>query len=245
MNEDTWSGELAINIAGLSSVGLGKIHLVKLEEVKPKTVRVCPQCGKIPKRLPTSAQYRCEKCKKEFKTWHSLKQAIRIDEENGLPIPNRDTKKIEKASVSLLDLTKARGLVTKTEYAIISLDEKAKSNMQKLGVMIREFKKAVVFELVFQQKGTRHLFYITVNDDNSLRAREIVPINKVKTFPKEIEIFAEDKTISGKEIRQLMDSIPEIKPEELTLETEYDKLQQKIEDLTPAITDIEKKMKEE
>jgi len=243
-SDETWSGELSINLAGLQSVGLGKIHLIKLEETEPKTVRVCPQCGNVPKRVPHGAEYHCEACNKDFNTWHSLAQAIPIDREKGLPIPRRETQKVDKAEVSLLDLKKAMGLVTKREYAIVALDEKAKKNMQKLGVMIREFKKAIVFKLVFSKGGDEHLFYITVNDDNSMRAKEIIPINKVKSFPKEIEVFVEDQSISGQEVKQLMDSIPEIQPDQLKLETEYDKLQKQIEETTPEIEEIAKKMKE-
>ena len=78
-SEETWSGELSINVAGLKSVGLGKIHLIKLQEKDIKTCRVCPDCGSIPERISHGADYHCEKCKKDFNTWHSLKQALPID----------------------------------------------------------------------------------------------------------------------------------------------------------------------
>lgn len=223
MSENTWEGEIAIDIAGLTSVGLGKIRIIKLEEKKPRTVRICPNCGRVPERIKHPIQYKCNDCKLEFQGWFELKQAIPIEEDKGIPLPKRETKKTEKAKVKLLDLRKAN-LVIKNEYAVICLDDVAKENFQKLGAMIKEFKKAIVFELVFHKGGVRHLFYITVAPDNSLRAREIVPINKVRDFPKDIQIFVENAKISGKELKKLMDSIPEIKPEDLTIYTEYDKL---------------------
>lgn len=246
MSEASWIGELSISVMGLDSVGLGKIHLVKLEARKPHTCRVCPSCGKVPKRNKQLPMYHCEKCKIDYKTWHGLKQAIPIDKKSGLIIPDRLTAKVEKASVSLLNLKNARGLVTKHEYGVVALDEKAKKNMQKVGAMLKEFKKAIVFELVFMKDGDKHLFYLAVADDNTLRAREIIPMNKVKQFPKEIEVFVEDSKVSGKDLKQLMDAIPEIKVEDLTIETEYDKLSKRVEKATPQIEDIiKKKMKED
>jgi len=231
-NEDTWEGELSINVAGLSSVGLGKIHLVKLQERERNTVRVCPDCGNIPDKTPLPPQYHCKKCSKDFNTWHSLRQALPIDSEKGLPIPDRKTIKTAKADVRALDMVKAKGLITKTEYGIIALDEKAKKNMQMIGAMIKEFKKAVCFELTFHKGGDRHLFYISVMEDNSMRAREIIPINQVRNFPKEIEVFAEDQTISGEQLKTLMNSIPEIKVEDLKIESEADLLEKQISEMT-------------
>jgi hypothetical protein len=231
-NEDSWEGELSVNVAGLSSVGLGKIHLVKLEARERNTVRVCPDCGNIPDKTKLPPQYHCKKCGKDFNTWHSLKQALPIDEEKGLPIPDRKTIKTAKADVRVLDMVKARGLVTKAEYGIISMDEKAKKNMQMIGAMMKEFKKAVCFELTFHKGGEKHLFYISVMEDNSMRAREIIPINDVRNFPKEIEVFVEDQNISGEELKRLMNSIPEIKVEDLKIETEADLLEKQISEMT-------------
>lgn len=245
MSEASWIGELSISVMGLESVGLGKIHLVKLEARKPHTCRVCPKCGKVPKRNKQPPMYHCEKCKLDYKTWHGLKQAIPIDKKSGLVIPDRQTVKVEKASVSLLNLKNARGLVTKHEYGVVCLDEKARKNMQKVGAMLKEFKKAIVFELVFMQNGDRHLFYLAVADDNTLRAREIIPMNKVKQFPNEIEVFVEDSKVSGKDLKQLMNAIPEIKVEDLTIETEFDKLSKRVEKATPDIEKIIQKMKED
>jgi hypothetical protein len=230
-SESTWEGELSINIAGLKSVGLGKIHLVKLEERERYTVRVCPNCGNIPTKTPLPPQYHCDHCNKDFNTWHSLKQALPIDKEKGLPIPERKTVKTTKAEVSCLDLTKARGLVTKNEYAIISLDDEAKKNMQMIGAMIKEFKKAVCFELTFAKGGERHLFYISVEADNTMRAREIIPINKVRAFPKEIQVFVEDAQVSGEQLKRLMESIPEKKVEDLKIDTEADILEKQISEM--------------
>lgn len=244
-SEESWSGELAISLAGLESVGLGKIHIIKLEEPETKTVRVCPQCGNIPKRNPLPPQYHCETCNKDFNTWHSLDQALPIDKEKGLAIPKRVTEKTLKAELSKIDLTKSMFLVTKHEYGIIALDDKAKRNMQKIGIAIKEFKKAVTFKLVFSKGGAEHLLYICVADDNALRAREIIPMNRVRNLPKDLEVFVEDKTISGAEIKTLMDSIPEVEPKDLVLKTEEDKLQEKIESMTPDIEKIVEKMKEE
>lgn len=230
-SEDSWEGELSINVAGLKSVGLGKIHLVKLEERDRFTVRVCPDCGSIPEKVPHGADYHCAKCNKDYNTWHSLKQALPIDKEKGLPIPDRKTVKTAKAEVSCLDMTKARGLVSKAEYAIISMDEEAKKNMQMIGAMIKEFKKAVCFELTFSKGGDRHLFYIAVEADNTIRAREIIPINKVRNFPKEIQLFVEDSTISGEQLKRLMESIPEKKVEDMKLESEADVLEKQISEM--------------
>jgi len=245
-NEDTWEGELSINVAGLKSVGLGKIHLVKLEGRDTFTVRVCPDCGNIPSKTPLPPQYHCEKCKKDFNTWHSLKQALPIDKEKGLPIPDRKTIKTAKAEVSCLDMTKARGLVSKNEYAIISMDEEAKKNMQMIGAMIKEFKKAVAFELTFSKGGERHLFYIAVEADNTMRAREIIPVNKVRNFPKEIQLFVEDANISGEQLKRLMESIPNKDINDLVIETEADKLEKQIGELSKSIsaTELERKLKE-
>lgn len=245
-NEETWEGELSINVAGLRSVGLGKIHLVKLEERGINTVRVCPDCGSIPSKTPLPPQYHCEKCKKDFNTWHSLKQALPIDKEKGLPIPDRKTVKTAKAEVSCLDMTKARGLVSKNEYAIISMDEEAKKNMQMIGAMIKEFKKAVCFELTFSKGGDRHLFYIAVEADNTMRAREIIPINKVRNFPKEIQLFVEDAQVSGEQLKRLMESIPEKKVEDMKIESEADVLEKQISEMAKETnaTILEKVLKE-
>jgi hypothetical protein len=246
-DESTWEGELSINVAGLRSVGLGKIHLIKLEERDRFTVRVCPDCGNIPTKTPLPPQYHCEKCKKDYNTWHSLKQALPIDKEKGLPIPDRKTVKTLKAEVSCLDMTKARGLVSKNEYAIISLDEEAKKNMQMIGAMIKEFKKAVCFELTFAKSGERHLFYIAVEPDNTMRAREIIPINKVRNFPKEIQLFVEDAQVSGEQLKRLMESIPEKTIEDMKIESEADVLEKQISEMAKDsnATTLEKVLKGE
>jgi hypothetical protein len=128
-------------------------------------------------------------------------------------------------------MTKARGLVSKNEYAIISLDEEAKKNMQMMGAMIKEFKKAVCFELTFAKGGDRHLFYISVEADNTMRAREIIAVNKVRNFPKEIQLFVEDANISGEQLKRLMEAIPEKKVEDMKIESEADVLEKQISEM--------------
>jgi len=246
LSEETWEGELAIDIAGLQEVGLGKIKIIRLEENEEKTVRVCPDCFQIPEKIEHQADYFCHHCNKKFKNWFALRQALPISDTKGIPLDKRLTRKTEKAIVSKLDLKKSNLLVLKREYGIIALDDKARRNLQILGTMCKEFKKVVVFKLVFSKGGKEHLFYITVNDDNSLRAREIIPINKVRQLPKELEVYIEDTKISGEDLKKLMDSIPEINPENLTLETEAEKLKKNLEKISESkeLSELEKILSE-
>lgn len=232
MGEESWMGELCIDIAGLQEVSLGKVKLVRLEEKEETTIRVCPNCHTKPKKLETES-YHCEKCNITFKNWFSLKKAIPIDNEKGLPLPERQTKKTERVKLKKLDLVKVKFLPCKAEYGIIALDDKAKRNLQIIGLALKEFKKAIVFNLIFHKNGKEHIFYITVGDDNKLRAREIIPLNKVKEFPKEMEVYTDNVQASPEDLKKLIDSIPEITEEELKIETEVDKALktiQKVED---------------
>lgn len=244
MSERTWEGELSITISGLE-VSLGKIMLVKLEDKEEPTVRVCPECLEVPEKVKHEVEYHCPKCNKDYPSWHSLKQAIPIDEKRGIPIPERKTIKTQKAKLFKLDLSKSRALVMKSEYGIIALDENSKKNLQMIGAMLKEFKKVAVFKLVFDKKGKEHLFYITVNDDNSLRAREIIPMNRVRDLSM-FEQFNSNLIASGEDLRRLMESIPDVKEEDLILKSDAEKIREEMGSLSDKniVKDLEKVLKE-
>lgn len=244
MSEETWEGELSIKLSGLE-VGLGKIRLVRLEDREDQTVRVCPECLEVPEKIKHEIEYHCPKCNKDYKSWHTLKQAVPIDEKKGIPLPERNTTKTQRAKLSKLDLTKAKALVMKREYGIQALDDEAKKNLQIIGAMCKEFKKVVVFKLVFDKKGKEHLFYITVNDDNSLRARELIPMNRVRDLSM-FETFNGEEAISGEELKRLMESIPDVKEEDLVLKSEVEKVKEQINILSQKkeLKDLEQILKE-
>jgi len=213
----SWKGELTISVLGFAGVSLGKFELKKLGERQIKTVNVCPKCQTVPERVKHDVEYRCPKCGAEFKGWYQLQRAYKAGEKL-IPLPPRKTTKTEKASLKLLDLAEVRGLITRSEYAIIPAGEQEKKNLQKLGNMLRKFNKVALFKVCFRKGAEEHLMYVTVADDGMIMVREIIPLNLVEPLPYGV-VFCSDE-VDEKEVEELMNAMPKATEEDLCIKDE-------------------------
>ncbi len=209
----SWKGELNVSVMGLEGLSLGSFKLEKLGEREIQTIRTCPECHVPVERVRHDANYQCPECEAKFKPGYQLERSIKTGE--GLKaLPTRNTVKIEKADLKLLDLTEVRGLVTKAEYAILPEDEKGEENLQKFGNMLREYGKVAVFKICFRKRGKNHVMYLTVADDNMIMVREIVPLNLVEPLPYGV-VFCTSE-VDHKKVEELMNGMPKANKEDLS-----------------------------
>jgi len=213
----SWKGELCISVLGFAGVSLGKYELKRLGERKIPTVNVCPKCLVVPDHVKSDIAYKCPKCGSGFKSWNQLRRAVKSGE-SVTPLPDRQTTRTQKANLKLLDLNEMRGLVTKAEFAILPAGDQEKANLQKLGNMLRRYKKVALFKLVFRKGAEAHLMYVTVADDGMIMIREIVPLNLLEPLPYGV-VFA-DEEVDEKEVEELMQGMPKATEEDLNIKDE-------------------------
>lgn len=232
----SWKGELTISVLGFAGVSLGKYEMRRLGEKNIPTVNVCPKCNVVPDHIEAEAKYECPECRQRFKSWYALRRAVKSGNSVVL-LPDRQTERTQKAGLKLLELSEVRGLVTRAEFAILPAGEQEKANLQKLGNMLKRYKKVALFKLVFRKGAEAHLCYVTVADDGMIMVREIVPLNLVEPLPFGV-VFA-DQEVEEKEVEELMQGMPKATEEDLNIKDEVIEALAK----TPETEDLAKMVK--